>query len=252
MRADTAIPHREPAGGIEEACRDPNALIVIASHGRSGLACWWMGSLADKVLHTADNPVFVIRVQSQAFRSPDEGPRRLFVPLDGSELAEMVLSHVSYLASRMGLPVTLLQITPSEEEYYRYAAMGPGLAPASVQSAPSVFELVQMAGQEGSAYLEEVKPRLVGQGVETVDTEVTRGTPANVIVDKVSEAEGNHPRALRRGTHDPWQCRRKGNSSVWMSGTGRARRPGRLTAVCTRRPDGVADNNVMRGLVDCI
>ena len=74
MRADTAIPHREPAGGIEKAGRDPNALIVIASHGRSGLARWWMGSVADKVLHTADNPVFVIRVRSQAFRSPDEGP----------------------------------------------------------------------------------------------------------------------------------------------------------------------------------
>ena len=90
----------------------------------------------------------------------------------------------------MGLPVTLLQITPSEEEYYRYAAMGPGLAPAAVPSAPSVFELVQLAGQEASAYLEDAKSRLVGQGVETVDTEVTRGTPADVIVDRVSEAEG--------------------------------------------------------------
>ena len=191
MRVDTAIPHRDPAGGIvEEAGRDPNALIVIASHGRSGLARWWLGSVADKVLHTADNPVFVIRVQGQAFKSPDERPGRLFVPLDGSELAEMVLPHVSYLASRMGLPVTLLQITPSEEEYYRYAAMGSGFAPASVPSAPSVFELVQMAGQEASAYLEDVKSRLVGQGVETVDTQVTPGTAADVIVDQVSEAEG--------------------------------------------------------------
>lgn len=191
LQVETAVPHREPAGGIvEEAGQDPQALIVITSHGRSGLARWWLGSVADKVLHMSDNPVLVIRIREQPFRSPEESPGRLIVPLDGSDLAELVLPHVAHLASGMGLPVTLLQITPLEEEYYRFAAMGPGLAPAPLPSAPSVTEVVQAALQEGSAYLDDVKSRLTGEGVQTVDTEVTQGTAADVIVDRVSEDEG--------------------------------------------------------------
>ena len=191
LQVETAIPHQEPARGIvEEAGQDPQALIVITSHGRSGLARWWLGSVADKVLHMSDNPVFIMRIREGAFRSPDESLGRLIVPLDGSELAELVLPHVARLASGLGLPVTLLQITPPEEEYYRYAAMGPGLAPAPMPSAPSIAELVQEAVREGSAYLEEVKSRLIGEGVQSVDTEVTLGTPADVIVDRVSDNGG--------------------------------------------------------------
>ncbi len=192
VQVDTAIPHLEPASGIvEEAGRDPNALIVMASHGRSGLARWWMGSVADKVLHMAENPVLIIRAQAREFSSPNDGPGRLIVPLDGSDLAELILPHVAYLASSLGLPVTLVQITQSEEEYYRYAAMGPGAVPVSPPSAPSISELVQLAAQEASAYLEDVKSRLAGLGVQDVQTLTTQGTPADVITDTVAEETGS-------------------------------------------------------------
>ena len=191
LQVETAIPHQEPARGIvEEAGQDPQALIVITSHGRSGLARWWLGSVADKVLHMSDIPVLILRIREQSFRSPSESLGRLIVPLDGSELAELVLPHVAHLASGLGLPVTLLQITPPEEEYYRYAALGPGLAPAPMPSAPSIAELVQEAAREGSAYLDEVKSRLIGEGVQSVDTEVTLGTPADVIVDRALDNGG--------------------------------------------------------------
>lgn len=191
LQVEAAIPHREPAGGIvEEASLDPQALIVITSHGRSGLARWWLGSVADKVLHLSDNPVLVMRTREQPFRSPDELLGRLIVPLDGSELAELVLPHVAHLASGMGLPVTLLQITPPEEEYYRFAAMGPGLAPAAVPTTSSITEIVQVVAQEASSYLDDVKSRLISQGVQSVETHVSQGNPADVIVDRVSGDDG--------------------------------------------------------------
>ncbi len=192
LTVDTVIPHLEPALGIvQEAERDPNNLIVITSHGRSGLARWWMGSVADKVIHMSDNPVLILRAREQAFRSEDEGPQQLIVPLDGSELAELVLPHVSHLASGLGLAVSLVQITPLEEEYYRFAAMAPGLAPATMPSALSVTDLVEAAGQEASSYLEDVKSRLIAQGVQTVDTHVSQGTPADVIADRVAQSDGS-------------------------------------------------------------
>jgi nucleotide-binding universal stress UspA family protein len=36
-------------------------LIVIASHGRSGIQRWILGSVTQKVLHSAHIPVLVIR-----------------------------------------------------------------------------------------------------------------------------------------------------------------------------------------------
>jgi nucleotide-binding universal stress UspA family protein len=40
-------------------------LIVMATHGRSGLARWVVGSVADKILHGSTVPVLLIRSESQ-------------------------------------------------------------------------------------------------------------------------------------------------------------------------------------------
>jgi nucleotide-binding universal stress UspA family protein len=40
-------------------------LIVMATHGRSGLAHWVVGSVADKILHGSTVPVLLIRSDSQ-------------------------------------------------------------------------------------------------------------------------------------------------------------------------------------------
>jgi nucleotide-binding universal stress UspA family protein len=46
---------------LDVAAEYPKALIVIASHGRSGVSRWAFGSVADRVLHAAPVPVIVIR-----------------------------------------------------------------------------------------------------------------------------------------------------------------------------------------------
>ena len=49
---------------IEYAHQHPIDLIVMATHGRSGLARWTRGSVADKVLRGADTPILLVRVHS--------------------------------------------------------------------------------------------------------------------------------------------------------------------------------------------
>ena len=44
----------------QEAAKDPECLIAMASHGCSGLGRWWMGRVTYKVLQTSGNPVLVI------------------------------------------------------------------------------------------------------------------------------------------------------------------------------------------------
>lgn len=48
---------------IDYAHRQPIDLIVMATHGRSGLQRWVYGSVADKVLRGAEIPVLLVRAQ---------------------------------------------------------------------------------------------------------------------------------------------------------------------------------------------
>jgi len=93
-------------GGVAEAIVDTAAdihidLIVMSSHGYSGITRWVLGSVAEKVLHKAPCPVLVVR-------SP-RPLRHLLVPLDGSALSEAALLPALDVAASLGAEVTLLR-----------------------------------------------------------------------------------------------------------------------------------------------
>ena len=46
---------------IDYVGKNPVNLIVMSTHGRSGLSRWVYGSVADKVLHGASTPIFLVR-----------------------------------------------------------------------------------------------------------------------------------------------------------------------------------------------
>ena len=181
VSVDSITPGSEPATAIvDEAAKDPGTLIAMSSHGRSGLARWWMGSVADKVLHMADNPLLLIRSQAQAPATQESKPERLIVPVDGSELAEEILPHVVHLSRAMDLPVELVRVTMSEAEYYQAMSMGLRVLPPTMPSFQSFSE-----GMDGEAfqYLVEIRERLERQGVATVHARLLQGSPADSIVD---------------------------------------------------------------------
>jgi nucleotide-binding universal stress UspA family protein len=181
VTANTLVPRGEPAHAIvEEAGSDPGTLIAMASHGRSGLARWWMGSVADKVLHMADNPLLIIRSQSQPTAVQESAPERLIIPVDGSEIAEEILPHVVFLATRMGIPVDIVQVTISEAEYYQAMSMGLRVLPPSLPSFQSFSERVE---DEARAYINDVKRRLTQQGVANVTEKLVQGSPAECVAD---------------------------------------------------------------------
>ncbi|MEE8466615.1 MAG: universal stress protein, partial [Dehalococcoidia bacterium] len=65
-------------------------LMVMSTHGRSGIDRWLMGSVAEKVLRGADVPVVIVPATEAAI-PPFREFNRLLLPLDGSELAERSL-----------------------------------------------------------------------------------------------------------------------------------------------------------------
>jgi nucleotide-binding universal stress UspA family protein len=60
-RVDTAIVHdRSAAEAILTEARDPNAVVCMSTHGRSGLGQALLGSVAEAVLRGSDRPVLLV------------------------------------------------------------------------------------------------------------------------------------------------------------------------------------------------
>jgi len=80
-------------------------LIVMASHGYTGIKRWTHGSVAERVLQSASVPVLLVRAKegvSKRIPAEEMPCRRILVPLDGSKLAEQVLPAVTPIAKALG------------------------------------------------------------------------------------------------------------------------------------------------------
>src|SRR5262249_43193941 len=82
-------------------------LIVLCSHGRSGLVRWALGSVAEHVVHHAPVPALVLREPKPALAGQHPDPTallRVLVPLDGSKLAEVALEPATMLIQALASP----------------------------------------------------------------------------------------------------------------------------------------------------
>lgn len=107
----TAVPYGPAADAILDEVRiNKPDLIVMATHGRSGLGRWLYGSVTEAVLARSPVPVLTVRAwQDQPPISQPFQARRLVVPLDGSPFAEAALPVARDLAAALGAELLLLQ-----------------------------------------------------------------------------------------------------------------------------------------------
>lgn len=145
---------------VTEADKEANTVIAMATHGRSGITRWVMGSVTDKVLHATTTPLLVIRSRDGELPSEEVHLTSVITPLDGSVLAEQILPHVVALAKSLGLTVILVRIAPENRERSR-------------------------------DYLQEVRDELYQQGVFSAEVQVLGGHPAEAIVDLAQETSNN-------------------------------------------------------------
>jgi nucleotide-binding universal stress UspA family protein len=94
---------------LEEVHRRAANLIVMASHGRSGLTRWLYGSVAEDVLRRSGVPV-VLAPSGAAGTWSDNRPLRILVALDGSEFSEAVLEPISALATDARAELVLVRV----------------------------------------------------------------------------------------------------------------------------------------------
>lgn len=152
-------------------------LIVMATHGRSGITRWWIGSVSEKVISEALTPVLLIR--SKRARKTETTRKaslhKILVPLDGSDIGQAALPYVEILATETGALVKLLQIVSP-----------PGTIEASVLGGSDWRRFVKAMHDAAETYLAGIAEGLGEKGIE-VTFEVTTGDPADRIVEHAKE-----------------------------------------------------------------
>lgn len=104
----TAVtPDTFPATAIADAAGG-GSLVVMATHGRSGVGKALLGSVAEDLLKRSDRPVVLLGPHVQR-RSPLTGGV-LGVTTDGSPVSAMILPRVAHLATTLGLTVRVLSV----------------------------------------------------------------------------------------------------------------------------------------------
>jgi nucleotide-binding universal stress UspA family protein len=105
--------HTGPVADVLEgyARRHDVDLIVISTHGRSGLSRLTLGSVTDSLIRHTTIPVLVVKPPT-SYLNPqiNEAFRHIVVPLDGSTLAEQILPRVMALATIEDAEITLLNV----------------------------------------------------------------------------------------------------------------------------------------------
>jgi nucleotide-binding universal stress UspA family protein len=159
---------------IQKAAGDKTILIAMATHGRSGLDRWMLGSVTEKVLRGCENPLLVVR----AVERLNTEEKRLFkcaiVPLDGSELAERVLPAVLELAQ-----------ATDDFEMVLFRAYN---LPYSVYSETETYsaidfeEILSAVKEEAVEYLEKKTAEMKRLGVKNVSYIAKDGIGADEII----------------------------------------------------------------------
>lgn len=114
----------DPATAIcDEALQRKADLIMLTSHGRTGIQRAMLGSVAEAVARQAQVPTLIVRAAGDIL--PDSGrfaPFMILVALDGSTLAETVIPPAMTLAKTLHGAILLVRVLPIEEEGDRVLA----------------------------------------------------------------------------------------------------------------------------------
>ncbi len=170
-------------------------VVVMSTHGRSGLSRAVMGSVADEVVRTLrGTPILLLRPtveQEERFAGPDwldrASPllagiapyRRVLVALDGSAVAAQILPHVALAVDPAVAAIELLMVIDGDPH-----------ATEDVESATSFGSRETSAWIErGTARLEAARAALEASGASRVTARILPGIPERTIT-AVAHSEG--------------------------------------------------------------
>ncbi len=177
LDVETIVRIGPPDENIVETARSQHAtLIAMVTHGYGGLRRWTLGSVTDKVVHSATTPVFIVRGVAPASR--DLALKRILVPLDGSELAKQALPLAAELATCANAELILLEaVAPMTEIYAGVRPLG--------RSIPQYADALAALRHQATRELDTLAGELRRQHLP-VKVAVVNGHAAEVIIDEAA------------------------------------------------------------------
>ena len=188
LTVESALLHGPPVDRLAAYVRDRQIdLVVMTTHGRSGLSRLWLGSVADRLLRRLEIPVLLLR--------PREGPQpteygRILAAVGERAELEVVepaltlgaaAGTTSYLLAHVVEPQAVIA-APPEPVYL------PQLGPEWIEARRAV----------ALGYLAPLAQRLSEHGL-TADTRIVVGGPVAAELLELARTEGAD--AIAMGTH---------------------------------------------------
>ncbi len=161
-------------------------LIVLCSHGETGLKRWAFGSIAQEAVRHSPVPVLALNEHGIIPPMPDVAhPLRVLVPLDGSPLAEAAILPAAYL-------VTALSASP-QGEFHLLRVVDLPSAYGKMKSQAHISDLVhEEAKQEAEKYVKSVAERftkdLAGFNLQVSSSTMDSADVARTIVQEAAQA----------------------------------------------------------------
>jgi nucleotide-binding universal stress UspA family protein len=200
----THVLRGDPVDTLLDLTEDnPESILVMSTHGRSGLGRLMLGSVADKVVRGATVPVALVRGSGMSYR---HGIQTLLVPLDMTSFSETALPLAVDLALRASASIGLVSVC---EPYWvsPYAAAPREMASVNEARASDIERECLTSGR---AYLDRVANDVRAEGVRAV-WEVRFGKPADEILRAAETTEAS---LIVMATHDRSGLRRLALGSV--------------------------------------
>lgn len=200
VTVDVLVKHGEVAATLCDLVAQGEAdLVVMATHGRSALGRFWLGSVTDEMIRHASCPLLLIRPEDEEVDLQNE-PRLspILLPLDGTELAEQILPWAVSLAEHLpDARITLMRGIQSVVP----VSSAPDL-PEAEKAARSLLrqvqELQERLRQDAEQYLEKVAAGLRARGLQVQTQVVVEDQPALAILH---EAEQERAALIALETH---------------------------------------------------
>ncbi len=146
---------------IEYAQKHDVQLIVMSSHGSSGVSEWNINSTVQKVLWRAQMPVMIIRAYQETAESlKGLTYQHLLLPLDGSKRAECTLPLAESIAAVQDSKVFLTHVV--EEPHL------PCQTPIDEEEQAVIDRLIEINLKESENYLQQVRDHVNIDRIETI------------------------------------------------------------------------------------
>lgn len=166
----------QPADQIAALADDlDDPMIVIASHGRGGVAQVVIGSVTFRIVHDVHCPVVVVRIPDQPSAEPAPSFEHIMIPLDGSEFSAAIIERALDALGEPKPAVLLLHVLDGSSWAGRTIHGG------------LIRQYVEAINETAEEHLTKVSARIQGLGYE-VSHELRTGN----VTEQIQQAARDH------------------------------------------------------------